>query len=279
MTTAPTVLALALLLSMLAGSTWVAAAPVSFSATGQDPAAIQTTVDAFRAALGDPNNGNAPGPLPTGRREINWDGTGALVAAPAGNPFNGFVNNRGAQFQTPGTGFLQAPPTGAPGSFDAINATYATTFAPFSLPRLFSAIGSPITDVFFFIPGTGGTVPATVGGFGAIFSDVDLPDSSSLQFFDPLGASLGQFFVPPASGDADFSFLGVIFNAGEQIFRVRMTAGNTALGPTDNPLANVDVAVLDDLFYREPQAVPEPATALLLTIGVIALAGRLTRGR
>ena len=38
------------------------AAPVLFQATGSDAAAIQAAVDAFRAALGNPNNANAPGP-------------------------------------------------------------------------------------------------------------------------------------------------------------------------------------------------------------------------
>jgi hypothetical protein len=50
-----------------------------FSAGGDStPASIQSTVDSFRAALGDPNNGNAPGPLSGGRREINWDGGGSM---------------------------------------------------------------------------------------------------------------------------------------------------------------------------------------------------------
>jgi hypothetical protein len=62
-------------LTATAGS--VAAAPVFFEAGGSAaPASIQSTVDAFRAALGDPNNGNAPGPLASGHREINWDGGG-----------------------------------------------------------------------------------------------------------------------------------------------------------------------------------------------------------
>ena len=37
--------------------------PVVFQAAGPDAASIQSSVDAFRAALGD-NNANNPGPLP-----------------------------------------------------------------------------------------------------------------------------------------------------------------------------------------------------------------------
>jgi hypothetical protein len=45
--------------------------PLVFQAAGPTIGAIQGTVDAYRAALGDPNNGNAPGPLASGRGEIN----------------------------------------------------------------------------------------------------------------------------------------------------------------------------------------------------------------
>ncbi len=77
-----------------------------FEATGANTAAIQGTVDAYRTALGDPVNGNAPGPLATGRREINWDGGGPPVidgTAPV-TPFVVFQNTRGGTFTTPGLG-------------------------------------------------------------------------------------------------------------------------------------------------------------------------------
>jgi len=102
-----------------------------------------------------------------------------------------------------------------------------------------------------------------------VFTDVDLPDSSTLQFFNPFDVLLGTFAVPAGTtADGSLSFLGVIFNAGERIGRVRITSGNTALGPTDNPGGGVDVAVMDDFLYREPQRVPEPAALTLLLFGV-----------
>jgi hypothetical protein len=57
--------------------------PTVFQAAGPDASSIQGTVDAFRAALGDPNNANNPGPLLEGRREINWDGGGGVDTATA----------------------------------------------------------------------------------------------------------------------------------------------------------------------------------------------------
>src|SRR4029434_6097988 len=105
---------LVMMLHVTAGAT-----PTVFQASGSHAASIQSTVDASRAALGDPNNANNPGPLTTGRREINWDGGGQATTL-SDTPFNGFLNNRGAQFTTPapGSGFIQAPPSGLAAQFN-----------------------------------------------------------------------------------------------------------------------------------------------------------------
>jgi len=89
--------------------------PTVFQAAGQDATSIQSSVDDFRAALGTPNNGNSAGPLANGRREINWDGGGANLNTDVPvTPFNVFLNTRGGQFITPGTGLAQAPVAGGP---------------------------------------------------------------------------------------------------------------------------------------------------------------------
>jgi hypothetical protein len=155
-------------------------APAVFQAAGPNVSSIQSSVDAFRAALGNPNNGNA-GPLDTGHREINWDGAGGVdtsTTAPV-TPFNVFLNTRGSQFTTPGLGFTQAPASGGPQGGLAVlfdNPSYGLIFKPFSNMRLFTPVGSNITEALFFRPGSNGTVPATVTGFGAVFTDVDQPD-------------------------------------------------------------------------------------------------------
>jgi hypothetical protein len=159
--------------------------PLVFQAAGPDAASIQSAVDAFRASLGD-NNLNNPGPIQKGRREINWDGGNPNLLATTApvTPFNVFLNTRGSQFTTPGLGLSQAPPSGGPQGGLAVlfgNPTYATAFRAFSASRLFTPVGSNITEASFSIPGTNGNAPATVRGFGAVFTDVDQPDGSPLS--------------------------------------------------------------------------------------------------
>src|ERR1700732_4259137 len=73
---------IAILLGLLTAMP-VAAAPVVVEVGGtSDPASIQGFVDTFRADLGNPNNGNAPGPLASGRREINWDAPTPATTSP-----------------------------------------------------------------------------------------------------------------------------------------------------------------------------------------------------
>ena len=244
-------------------------APVVFQAAGPSGASIQSTVDAFRAVPGfETNNGNNPGPLPDGRREINWDGGSPDVldtTAPV-TPFNVFLNTRGSQFTTPGLGLSQAPPSGGPQGGLAVlfgNPTYGKIFRAFSKSRLFTPVGSNVTEGSFFIPGTNGTVPATVRGFGAVFADVDQPDGSGpggkhgnrrastlIEYFDQRGRLLFSSFVPASPGDGGLSFFGIVFDDA-RIARVRIETGDVAPEPNDDQ--RHDIVVMDDFIYGEPQ--------------------------
>jgi hypothetical protein len=244
------------------------AAPAVFQAAGATAASIQSTVDAFRARVGDPNNLNNPGPLQKGRREINWDGGNPNVldtTAPV-NPFLTFLNTRGSQFKTPGLGLSQGPPSGGPQGGLAVlfgNPTYGKIFKAFSLSRLFTPVGSNITEASFSIPGSNGLAPATVRAFGAVFTDVDQPDGSGpasslanrrastlIEYFGRDGKLLFSSFVPASPGDGSLSFFGIVFDDA-RIASVRIKTGDVAPGPNDD--RHHDIVMMDDFIYGEPQ--------------------------
>ena len=246
-------------------------APTVFQAAGPDIASIQNTIEQYRIALKGNNNGN-DGPHPDGRREINWDGGGVDTTTAPLTPFNTFLNTRGAQFTTPGTGLSQAPPSGgAQGGLATLfnNATYGTIFNTFSPKRLFTPVDSNVTEARFFVPGSNGAVAAKVTGFGAVFTDVDLPDGSGpgdkngnrqsstrIECFGTDGGLIYSSFVPASPGDGSLSFLGVVFSDA-RIARVRITAGDAAPGPNDD--GTHDIVMMDDFLYGEPQPIqPNP---------------------
>lgn len=230
-------------------------AQVVRSTAGVNAAAIQTTVDQFRTDLGGgAANANVAGSFGAGRREINWDGVPDGSSSPNSFPANFFnvTSPRGVVFSTPGSGFQvsSTAASGVPVEFGNINATYTGLFATFSPQRLFTAIGSNVTDVNFFFPGS--TTPAVVKGFGAVFTDVDAVNSTSIEFFDQFNNSLGIFFVPNiAAANETLSFLGVSYPTAV-VSRVRITSGSAALGAGVNETGGTDLVTMDDFIYGEP---------------------------
>jgi hypothetical protein len=229
------------------------AAPVIREAVATDAIGIQATVDQFRADCGNPDNGITAGSQPGGRRQIGWDGnpTGPPTLSVPG-PMLNFIN-RGTTFFTPGVGLeISGEVPGAPTStarFAEINPAYFTQFGVFSPPRLFAALNSNIVDVVFHVPGDS-TVAAATNGFGAVFTDVDSAVTTKMEFYAPDGTLLFEKTVLAGAGDAYLSFLGVSFNAGELIGRVRITSGNAALGPVE--AGTLDLVVMDDFIFGEP---------------------------
>jgi uncharacterized repeat protein (TIGR01451 family) len=237
------------------------------SVSGANAAAIQSTVDSFRNDLGTLNPNVAGSALGGGRREINWDGVPAPFAAPNSFPPDFFnVNSpRGVVFSTPGTGFQVSGATGDSGAgqpaaarFGNIQPTYTANFQTFSPQRLFTAIGSNVTDVNFFLAGS--ATPGFSSGFGAVFTDVERANATSIEFFNQNGASLGKQFVPTSPGGG-LTFFGISFsNARDRVLtRVRITTGEAALGAVEG--AN-DLVVMDDFIYGEPV----PNANLVLTV-------------
>jgi hypothetical protein len=227
--------------------------PEVFEASGVTPNDILNTVNAFRNFLGT-NNGIG-GTFPTGRREINWDGVPDAFSAPNLLPANFFNSNspRGVLFFTLGTGFQVSAnsvnPINTPVRFGNIHPVYPALFSTFSPQRLFSALDSNITETLFFIPGT--TQSATSKGFGAVFTDVNVGNSTKIEYFDVNGNLLfSRNVLPGPTSRGSLSFLGVAFDTAN-VFLVRITSGNRIL-----KTPNRDVVVMDDFIYGEPQLLP-----------------------
>lgn len=211
-----------------------------------DQAAVLTTLTAFKTSLGGVNNNATAGTQPSGFRAVNWDGV-----AGASTQVNTFAPeafaNRGLFMETDGTGF-RVDTTG----FVAFQNVTAGNFLPFSGNRLFASVGSPRMDALFNVPGTLAT-PATVKGFGVVFVDNELAGSAKIEVFDALDRSLGVFNAP-ATTNGQFSFVGVTFDSAV-VARVRITAGTDALGAASEAAGGaVDLVVMDDFVFGEPQA-------------------------
>jgi hypothetical protein len=242
---------------------------IVFEAAGPNTAAITPARDDFRAAVGGGTVAGPNGSFGGLRREINWDGVPDAFADPNPLPGNFFNANspRGAVLSTPGTGFLVSSNAGLP---SPVLFGFPNDLQVFSAQRLFTAVNSNITDVTFFLPGTG--TAATTSAFGVIFVDVEVPGAARIEFFN---ASNTSIFARDAlvDGNKGLSFLGAVANAGERISKVRITSGSNTIvanGVVGNP--DDDIAVMDDFLYAEPldASVPEPTSLSLFGCGLLA---------
>jgi len=240
---------------------------------GATPGSIQSIVNQFQSDLGGVNNGVGGGPFASGFRAINWDGVPDGSSAPNNLPgtFFNSTSPRGIVFTTPGSGFQASARgvSGTPVNFGNIDPSYASTFQTFSAERLFTALNSPSLDISFFLPGMP-TLPAYVRGFGAVFTDVDLLGSTSIELFDQNNESLFAGSVS-TSTNGGLSFLGVSFNAGEQVHRVTIRSGQSPLGAGIVDGSPFDLVVMDDWFFGEPQPVPEPGTLTLIALALLGV--------
>jgi hypothetical protein len=220
---------------------------VVITATGD----ITAKMDEFRQMLGDQVN-TKPGAT-GGHREINWDSIPDSLEEkalpldffnPAGTDpeladrQKGLVYEPTGKFMVSGAGFAN------------INNAAAAEFAAFSGDYTFANVTSNLWEIDPEVPGL--KEPATVKGFGIVFIDVDLPNSTSMEFFNE-GKSLGKFFAPVHDSKTGFSFLGVYFK-NEKVTAIKvMHDGILADAQQDISQGGTkDLVVMDDFLYDEP---------------------------
>lgn len=263
-----------------------------FSGTGAN---ATTAFDDMKAAIGGNNNGITLGSQSSGFRTINWDGVrldGTDIHPDTQvidlnktvvMPVDRFLRN-GALYAAPytvsGDGFSSVNPdtTGEFPFFSPQNTFTMFDFNPNSFEDRFIVQS-------FTVPGS--TKKAATRGFGAIFTDVELAGSSSIEYFNG-SKSLGKFDVTPsASGEPQF--LGVLFD-NPIVTDVVLTVGTNALFSFDGNQLNsfggedlpngIDLAVTDDFIFAEPTTTPEPSLLLgLLFLTPWGLYSRLSAKR
>jgi hypothetical protein len=216
---------------------------------------IGDEIDAFRQLLGPLNSGSAS---TTGRREINWD---AVPDNQLGKPLpNDFFNPTGpGALAARQRGLIYTSVAGSfvvsKTNFEEINVLASSSFKPFSGTNTFANTSSSLWEVGFQVPGQ--NTSASVRGFGAVFSDVDIVNESYLEFFND-DKSLGRFFIPAHDTNSSFSFLGVHFGANQKVTKVVVSHP----GILSSGLADIsnggpkDLIVLDDFLYSEPTLQP-----------------------
>lgn len=214
---------------------------------------ISAKVDEFRQLLGATLN-QTPGAT-GGRRELSWEGVPDSLLGktlpndffnPAGNDPALAVRQRGLVYE-PGAGNFMVSSTG----FAEVNGQAAGQFVAFSGSKTFANINSNLWDIVPQVPGL--SVAATVQGFGIVFSDVDVENSTFIEFFNEQ-RSLGKFFVPAHDNSSSHSFLGVFFKK-EKVTRISV-GHDGVLGDGQKDITQQagahDLVVLDDFLYSEP---------------------------
>ena len=234
--------------------------PTVFSAAGANAAAIQPTVDAFRAAVG--NNNGVGGTFPDGRREVNWEAAAFDSMATPGYFYPAFWNDaspRGLVLLRSDRPWVRSVvsadsdnPAGTAVRFGNVNAGYSTAFGTFSGERIFGLFVSNVVDLIFYE--VGNTNRAVVSAVGAVFVDVDVAATSRLQLYDINGALVANNAATAIPGNASLSFVGVYAPPPCQVARARLTLGQAFLGGADITQGGAnDIVALDDLIWGEPQ--------------------------
>ncbi len=260
-------------LSLSPGTPVTVTTPTAFSGVGgtNTSGAALTALQSFDTAIGGSDNGATASPQSGGFRSINWDGVkldgtdfgGDTTVIDAGKTV-GIPLNR---FQERGIFFEEVYAVSGDGFAD-VNPSATGLFPAFSASNTFSMFNENTIDFSFVKPSshTTSAVDAENSGFGAIFLNVQTPNTTSIEYFHG-NESLGKFYVPVGTqGQAEF--LGELFSS-PIVTRAQITLGTDVLfsfngttfssSSTNNPPSS-NLVVNDDFVYPEPVTDPDIPT-------------------
>jgi hypothetical protein len=212
---------------------------------------ITSRLDEFRQLLG-PTLNTTPGAT-GGHREINWEIVpdsllGKILPNDFFNPVGDdpalAVRQKGLVYDGTSTFMVTN------NNFATINTEASTEFSAFSGNRTFANVSNSLWPVDPQVPGKNRA--ATVKGFGVVFSDVDVANSTFIEFFNE-HKSLGKFFAPVHNSASSFSFVGVYFKK-EKVTRIQVGHDGflTQGGKDISDGGSKDFVILDDFLFDEP---------------------------
>ncbi len=230
------------------------------------------------------------GPLATGHREVVWDGVPEVLrnksnfkaeffdrqdngaAGVRGGIIFTALNGSGQEVNDALGGATPDPATVGPptnqnaaigGDFSNINPNFAGNLLSFTQSASFAPLGTTTTEITFHVAGS--QQKGIIHGMGIVFSSVDKPNTSYVEYFDESGNSIAKIFAPvqshgpfPFEGPQvpdKFSYSFVGYNdLNARIAKVHVVNGDIAVdaASSDFPLGLNDVVVFDDVYYSEP---------------------------
>src|SRR5947207_3471973 len=272
---------------LLTGNPVSVGTPTQFSGVGgtntsTTAGTANSALMAFEAAIGGVRN-TAASPQTGGFRVINWDGVavdgtdfGGNTTVIVPNKVVGIPLNR---FETQGVFFEEVYAVSNEG-FKSVNTTVnaasPSLFPSFSPIRTFAMFNDNGIGLSFILPSSVNfsAKPAATRGFGAIFFNVRIANTTSIEYFNGV-RSLGKFFVPVGTqGQAEF--LGDLF-ATPIVTSVQIVCGTDAIftfdgvtatgSTTDNTGTGHNLVATDDFVYAEPTAAVNAQPSIAPTAG------------
>jgi hypothetical protein len=231
------------------------------------------------------------GPLDAGHREVLWDGVPEVLrnqtnfsatffdrqlggaAGVQGGVIFTESNGTGQEVNDALAGVIPDPGTVGPpgfanaalgGDFSNHNPVFAGNLLAFTQSASFAPLGTTITDITFHVAAS--DKPAVVSGLGIVFTSVDKPQSTFVEFFDDQDRSIARVYAPvqskgpfPNVGPLSatkipYSFAGYVDHEA-RIARVRVVSGEVPVdeAANDMPEGTQDVVIFDDVYYGEPR--------------------------